>query len=212
MAGTFEIMTRVLTEPSERQGFFEAYSPVLNSLIEARRLYRQKQGKSGSLGAPGGSTVSATSVEALIDTALGAMPKVFDFFALPVGFLLEADAGFNDGIALLYAHDPVVATYLLGCRSYWLKRWIETHQLSMSDGTAADATEIMDTVFGRVCAFVENICIHLFSKRLPKSLTIVEIQKTRRDPTFQKRFDVVLATSNTVSWILEYRSSGFADQ
>jgi hypothetical protein len=214
MAGMCEIRDQALDNPQERQAFDAAYSPVLENLIEARRIYRQSSGSPESIGVAGAPVPNA-SFDSLADTALRAVPAIFGFFNLPGNFLFEPDAAFNDGVASLYAHDPIVATHLLGCRSDWLKKWIDGRQGVASGDEDTGSPASMGVSLGHIAALVENICVHLFSKRLAKltkSLVIVEIPVAKRNPAYQRRFEVVLAADGVTPWILEYKAFGFNDQ
>jgi len=214
MAGMFEIRDRALENLQDRQAFDTAYSPVLENLIEARRSYRQSCGAPDSIGLAE-TPVPDASFDTLADTALRAVPGIFEFFHLPISFLFEPDAGFNKGVASLYAHDPIVAMYLLGCRSDWLKSWIEARQMIPSGDADAGSAASMSAALGRIAALVENVCIHLFSKslaKLTKSLVIIEIPAGNRNPEYQRRFEIVLAADGVTPWVLEYKPTGFSDQ
>ncbi len=150
----------------------------------------------------------------MANTALRAIQGILKFVNLTADFLLESDAGFNNGVASLYAHDPILATYLLGCRADWLKQWADTHQGAVSDDPAPPSPAAMRVTLGRVSALVENICVHLLSNSLAKrtkSIVVVEIPYGKRSPEYMRRFDVVLAAEVT-RWTLEYKPTGFSDQ
>jgi len=212
MAGMFDIKDRALITPQERHAFDIVYRPVIENLIEARRMLRQKSGITDSIGIAGDAPSPAASFETLANAALQAVPGLFEFFKHPVAFMFEPDAAFNEGVAALYAHDPVVATYLLGCRSDWLKKWIDAREGRPTGDVEADSVEPMSTAFGRIAALIENLCVHLFGKNLAKSLAIVEIVATKRNPDYPRRFEMLLATEGVIPWTLEYRPTGFGDQ
>ena len=202
----FEIRDRALENLQEQHAFNTAYSPVLENLIDARRAYRQSCGAPDSMGLAG-KPVPDASFDTLADRALLAVPKIFEFFQLPISFLFEPDAAFNEGVASLYAHDPIVATYLLGCHSDWLKKWIDARQGVLSGDAGSGSSASMSASLGRIAALVENVCVHLFSKslaKLTKSLVIAEIPVGKRNPEYQRRFEIVLAADGVTPWILEY--------
>jgi hypothetical protein len=144
-----------------------------------------------------------------------ALPGILKFFNLTADFLLESDAGFKEGVASLYAHDPILATYLLGCRADWLKQWADTHRGAVSEDPAPLSLVAIGVTLGRVAALVENICVHLLSNGLAKrtkSLLIVEIPSEKRNPEYMRRFEVFLAAEGVSPWKLEYKPTGFSDQ
>jgi len=215
MASIVEIRDRVVENVQQRQTFDAAYSPVLDNLLEARRIYRLSSGAPESGGGLTGAAVAGASFDTLANTALRALQEIFKFFNLRADFLLESDAGFNEGVASLYAHDPILATYLLGCRADWMKQWAETHQDAVSDDQASPSPVAMCATLGRVAALVENICVHLLSNGLAKrtkSLVVVEIPFGKRSPEYMRRFEVVLAADGVTPWALEYKPTGFSDQ
>jgi hypothetical protein len=117
--------------------------------------------------------------------------------------LLEPDAAFNEGVASLYAHDPILATYFLGCRADWLKLWADAHQGGTSDDAARPSPATMSVTPGRVAALVENVCVHLLANGLAKrtkSLVVVEIATGKRNREFMRRFEVVLAADGVTPW------------
>ena len=137
------------------------------------------------------------SFPALADAALRAVPGLIGFFKFSANFLFEPDTSFSEGVAALYAYDPTLATYLIACRSDWLTKWIQAGQNTSEGDVAAVVPDSMSTTLERIAAMVENICIHLLSRRLArlaKSLVIVEVPKDKRNPVYQRRFDMVLAT------------------
>jgi hypothetical protein len=215
MASMAEIRDRAVENVQERRAFDTAYSPVLDNLIEARRVYRQSSGAPDSGGGITTAAVPGPSFDTLANTALRAVQGILKFFNLTADFLLESDAGFNNGVASLYAHDPILATYLLGCRADWLKQWADTHQGAVSDDPAPPSPAAMRVTLGRVAALVENICVHLLSNILAKrtkALVVVEISFGKRSPEYMRRFDVVLAAEGVTPWTLEYKPTGFSDQ
>ncbi len=215
MASMIEIRDRAVENVQQRQTFDAAYSPVLDNLLEARRIYRVSSGAPESGRGITGAAVAGASFDTLANTALGALKEIFKLFNLRADFLLESDARFNEGVASLYAHDPILATYLLGCRADWMKQWSETRQVAVSDDQASPCPAAMGVTLGRLAALVENICVHLLSTGLAKrtkSLVVVEIPLRKRSSEYMRRFEVVLAADGVTPWALEYKPTGFSDQ
>jgi hypothetical protein len=210
-----EIRDRITKGVQEREEFDNAYGAVLDNLIAARRVYQQSSGAPDTSGSLLGATPRDMSFDTLVNSALRSVSRIFAFFKLPGDFLLAADAAFNEGMGCLYAYDPTLATYLLGCRADWLKQWADKHCDEGSHDVAPPAPDAMMVTIGRVAALLENVCVHLFAKSLTKrikSLVVVEIPAGKRNPEYVRRFEVVLATEGVTPWTLEYRPTGFNDQ
>ena len=156
--------------------------------------------------------VPETSFDILADSALRGLPRILEYFQLPPNFVFEPSVAFRESVGNLYAHDPVLATHLLGCHSDWLSKWIDAHNgIQRGDATAAS----MRTCLGQIAALLENVCIHLFSihlEKMTKSLILVEIPAAKRNPLYQRRFEIVLASDGAKPWTLEYTPGGFDDQ
>jgi hypothetical protein len=214
LASMIEMRDRVVENTQESQAFDTAYSPVLDKLIEARRACQLNSATPDSGGGLTGAVVPGASFGTLANAALRALPSVCKFFNLEAEFLFEPDPAFNEGVASLYAHDPILATYLLGCRADWLKQWADAHQ-GGSDDAALPSPGDMSVTLGRVAALVENVCVHLLAAGLAKrtkSLVVVETPAGKRNPEYTRRFEVVLAAEGVTPWTLEYRATGFGDQ
>jgi len=211
MASIFEIRDRALTDARERQSFEAAYRPIIEDLIEVRRILRERAGITGSVWLERPAAAAGATPADLIRAVLDAMSGLLRFFNLPQVDLMKADEAFSIDVAALYAHDPQLATYLLGARSDWLGQLSKGYQ----QGSTNSVPGSDDLRFQLVAALVENVVVHLFRKRLArqvKSLTVVEIPTEKRDLNFRRRFFVVLATEAVKAWAIQYEPTGFGEQ
>jgi hypothetical protein len=211
MASIFEMRDRAFVETRERQAFEASYGPILENLIEVRWLLRERTGITGSIRLERGVTEGEASPTNLMRAALIAISSLFGFFNLPDPHLIEADDAFNNAVAAVYAHDPDLATFLLGVRSEWLGNLAER----LRGSSDVDRTESDSSQFQYIAGLAENVVVHMFSKRLgqlARSLTVMEIPIEKRDPNFQRRFAVVLATEPIKKWELRYKPGGFDKQ
>jgi hypothetical protein len=97
MASMIEVRERVFDGLQERQAFDNAYKLVLDSLVEARRVYRQSSGVLENSVGPSGVAVTDVSFDTLAETVLRGIPSLLKCFNLSADFLLTPDVAFREG-------------------------------------------------------------------------------------------------------------------
>ncbi|MBN1271125.1 MAG: hypothetical protein JXB26_02545 [Candidatus Aminicenantes bacterium] len=166
--------------------------------------------------------------------AAKSLQKVTAHLGLDIGGFFANDANFERRMTVLASagHEPLVEYFRLA-RQDWSQGLIDRRNALEHEGWVLPDVKYPPTPEGgvsmieppvdgvpvsqwvaamcrHVLAFVENTLAYTFQTMLSRGVAIVEIPKSRRDPSYPQRFRVTLrAVEGVAPWTPQYEPQGF---
>jgi hypothetical protein len=220
----------VLNRKVDVDAFDVVYQSVLNDLVTLRRIGRetldlwndhvQRIASGGIIRYQNGIHVDQTideplshNLETIIRNGANAAKQFQELprlFGIEIGFMFKDDSGFEAGIKVLEASDPMLADYLRETR-----KWLQPLTLSRNNlehapyvapriqyvRKAGDHFEVnaphvlglpvtafVPVILSRLDRFIEEVLIRSMQRAIPAPMTIREIPIGARDPIKPERF------------------------
>jgi hypothetical protein len=175
-----------------------------------------------------------TKVESFLVAAARVLKKGLQEFSVflgtDIGFLFKKESTFLNGIANLQTSDPLLADYLLSVRP-----WSEALQLTRNSiehaawtppkmsyrqmGQKVEAVEpqlvqspvsqYVVFITDRLSCFIEEFSVHCLLQKLPREITVTEVQIAKRVADLPERFHITPSIGGLPAWVLKYHSEIF---